>query len=325
MIFAVDAVEHHPGPSSSPKAAGGVAADTSQLSPSLSAVLSWRGHLTQGHSPFPKSAYIPPMSNDIGNEGQADPTFIWNVSERPFQLLVGSPCRFQRGLCYDCEVKVTQSCLTLCNPMDYIVHEILQARILEWVAFPFSRGSSQSRDQTQVSPHCGRILYQLSHQGGAVMTVLHNNCMPPLCAWPCFFHFPGVLILRALANHLPTGDSPYPRPFPRERLQVPGPTCAQRAMRVSATSLRTKDNLDPSSSLCGIHSCVCVCCCCWGSQVVLVVKNLPADAGAVTDVGSIPGSRRSPGGGRGNPLQYSCLENPNGQRSLVGDGGHHRS
>ena len=40
---------------------------------------------------------------------------------------------------------------TLCNPMDYIVHGILQASILEWVAFPFSRGSSQPRDQTQVS------------------------------------------------------------------------------------------------------------------------------------------------------------------------------
>ena len=40
------------------------------------------------------------------------------------------------------EVKVTQSCLTLCDPMDYTVHGILQARILEWVAFPFSRGSS---------------------------------------------------------------------------------------------------------------------------------------------------------------------------------------
>ena len=38
-------------------------------------------------------------------------------------------------------VKVTQSCLTLCDPMDYTVHGILQARILEWVAFPFSRGS----------------------------------------------------------------------------------------------------------------------------------------------------------------------------------------
>ena len=46
--------------------------------------------------------------------------------------------------------KVTQSCLTLCNPMDYTVHWILQTRILEWVAFPFSRRSSQPRDQTQV-------------------------------------------------------------------------------------------------------------------------------------------------------------------------------
>ena len=44
-----------------------------------------------------------------------------------------------------------QLCLTLCNPMDYTVHGILQARILEWVAISFSRGSSQPRDQTQVS------------------------------------------------------------------------------------------------------------------------------------------------------------------------------
>ena len=44
-------------------------------------------------------------------------------------------------------------------------------------------------------------------------------------------------------------------------------------------------------------------------------KNPPAHAG---DVGSIPGSGRSPGGENGNPLQYSCLENPHGQRSLVG-------
>ena len=49
------------------------------------------------------------------------------------------------------KVKVAQSCLTLCNPMDYTVHGILQARILEWVAFSFSRGSSQPRDRTQVS------------------------------------------------------------------------------------------------------------------------------------------------------------------------------
>ena len=48
-------------------------------------------------------------------------------------------------------VKVTQLCPTLCDPVDYTVHGILQARILEWVAFPFSRGSSQPRNETQVS------------------------------------------------------------------------------------------------------------------------------------------------------------------------------
>ena len=56
------------------------------------------------------------------------------------------------------KVKATQSCLTLCNSMDYIVHVILQARILEWVAFPFSRRSSQPRDWTQVSRITGRFL-----------------------------------------------------------------------------------------------------------------------------------------------------------------------
>ena len=48
----------------------------------------------------------------------------------------------------------------------------------------------------------------------------------------------------------------------------------------------------------------------WASQVALVVKNLPAKAGVLRDAGSIPGSGRSPGGEHGNPLQYSCLENP---------------
>ena len=52
-------------------------------------------------------------------------------------------------------VKVSWSCLTLCDPMDYTVHGILQARILEWVDFPFSKGSSQPRDWTQVSHIAG--------------------------------------------------------------------------------------------------------------------------------------------------------------------------
>ena len=56
------------------------------------------------------------------------------------------------------------------------------------------------------------------------------------------------------------------------------------------------------------------------SQVALVVKNPPANAGDIRDEGSTPGLGRSPGGGHGNPLQYSCLENPHGQRSLAGYG-----
>ena len=49
---------------------------------------------------------------------------------------------------------------------------------------------------------------------------------------------------------------------------------------------------------------------CWTSQMALVVKNLPAKAGDVRDVDSVPGLGRSPGGGHGNPLQNPCPENP---------------
>ena len=75
------------------------------------------------------------------------------------------------------KVKVVQSCPTLCDSMNYTVHGILQARILEWVAFPFSRGSSgvgslsllQQIFRTQESNwgllHCRWILYQLSYRG----------------------------------------------------------------------------------------------------------------------------------------------------------------
>ena len=57
-------------------------------------------------------------------------------------------------LCDDL-VKVVQSCPTLCDPMDYTVRRILQARILEWVAVSFTRGSSQFRDHTQIARIAG--------------------------------------------------------------------------------------------------------------------------------------------------------------------------
>ena len=79
-----------------------------------------------------------------------------------------------------CCCSVIQSCLTLCDPMvcsppGSSVHGILQARIPEWVAISFSRGSSQPRDGCRVSCaagdllHCRWILYWLSHQGTPVL------------------------------------------------------------------------------------------------------------------------------------------------------------
>ena len=55
------------------------------------------------------------------------------------------------------KVQVTRLCLTLCNLADYTVHGTLQARILEWVAFAFSRAFSQPRDWTQVIRIAGRL------------------------------------------------------------------------------------------------------------------------------------------------------------------------
>ena len=109
------------------------------------------------------------------------------------------------------KVKVTQSCPTFCDRMDYTVLGILQARILEWVAFPLSRESSQPRcpalqvDSLPVEPqgkpkntgvgslsllqqifptqelnrgllHCRWILYQLSYQGSLPSMIVHFMC-----------------------------------------------------------------------------------------------------------------------------------------------------
>ena len=68
---------------------------------------------------------------------------------------------------------------------------ILQARILEWAAFPFSRGSSPPRNRTRVSGHCRRILYQLSHQGSSEIMVVNPYSVPwflHICIWYVYEH-----------------------------------------------------------------------------------------------------------------------------------------
>ena len=120
------------------------------------------------------------------------------------------------------EVKVTQLCLTFCDPMDHTDHVILQARILEWLAVPFSRGSSQPKDRTQVSCITGRFFTSWATREAKGVWGAYENAF----------------------------------------------------------------------------------------QVLLEVKNPPANAGDTRDMASVLGLGRSPGGGHGNPLQYSCLENP---------------
>ena len=69
------------------------------------------------------------------------------------------------------KVEAAQSCPTLCDPVDYTAHGILQARILEWVAFPFSRAPSRPRNRTWVSCIGRWILYHLSHLGSPQFNV----------------------------------------------------------------------------------------------------------------------------------------------------------
>ena len=82
------------------------------------------------------------------------------------------------------------SCVQLCEPMDcsplgFSVCGILQTRILEWVAFPSSRGSSQPRDRTQVSHIAGR-LYSLSRQGSRARASGAHSCCVSRVSCLCY-------------------------------------------------------------------------------------------------------------------------------------------
>ena len=104
-----------------------------------------------------------------------------------------------------------QSCLTFCDPMDFTVHGILQARILAWVAFPFSKGSSQPRDQTQVSCVAGRFFtnwatreaHSESHSVVSNSLWLHSLCSP----WNSPGQNAGVGSLSLLQGIFPTQGS----------------------------------------------------------------------------------------------------------------------
>ena len=103
-------------------------------------------------------------------------------------------------------VKVTQLCLTLCDPMDYIVHGVLQARTLKYMAVPFSRGSSQPRDWTQVSHIAGGFFT------GQATGKLKNPGVGSLCLLQWIFPTQelnrGLLQCRRILDQLSSQGSP---------------------------------------------------------------------------------------------------------------------
>ena len=106
------------------------------------------------------------------------------------------------------KVKVVQLCPTLCDPMDYIVHGILQPRILEWVAFPFSWGASQPRNQTQIS-----------HIAGGFFTnwAMKEALCDPASPWTvaCQAPLPMEFSRQEYWNESSPGDLPNPGIKPR--------------------------------------------------------------------------------------------------------------
>ena len=101
------------------------------------------------------------------------------------------------------KVKITQSCLTLCDPMGYIFHRILQARMLEWVAYPFSRGSSWPRNWTRIFCIAGRFFTNWAIREAWYMYIffIHSSVIGHLG----YFH--GLAIVNSVAMKTGVHDS----------------------------------------------------------------------------------------------------------------------
>ena len=169
-------------------------------------------------------------------------------------------------------MKVAQSCPTLCDPMGSTVHGILQARILEEVAFPFSRGSSQPRDQTGIS--------RIAHGFFTNWTT------------------------REAQEYWSGQPIPSPGDLPNPGIKLGSPTLHMDSLPTEPPGKPKNTGVGNLSLLHGIFptqdqirvSCIA------GS----LAKESACNAG---DLGSIPGLGRSPGEGKGYPLQYYGLEN----------------
>ena len=140
---------------------------------SLTAATGHEGNCQDSETYIPCTSILPQSTSQSKSQSQAR----FKGQKNRLHFLTGGEAKschkatYIQGhgnYCYCCEV--AQSCLTLCNPTDCSlpgssIYGISQARILEWVAISFSRGSSRPRDRTWVSRFVGRCFYHLSHQG----------------------------------------------------------------------------------------------------------------------------------------------------------------
>ena len=115
-----------------------------------------------------------------------------------------------------------------CDPMDYIVHGILQVRILEWIAFPFSRGSFQPRDRTQVSHIAGKFFTSWAtreaHPSRGKWQVERVKYLCFLCSIKCVLYLKQNLAGHLASSHVKKHDLVL-NSSQRSKLIVPNRSC----------------------------------------------------------------------------------------------------
>ena len=123
-----------------------------------------------------------------GSDGKECDCNVWDLGLIPEVLKEeDGETRWGNAARWKVKVKVIQSCPTLWDPMDYTVYGTLQARILEWVASPFSRGFFQTQGSNAGLWHCGWILYQLSYRGSPRILEWAAYSFSRESSWPRFW------------------------------------------------------------------------------------------------------------------------------------------
>ena len=218
-------------------------------------------------------------------------------------------------------VLVAQLCPTLCNPVDFglsgsSVHGILQARILKWVAIPFSivAYSSYLIHYCWKNGWMNKLSQMIKYT--IILEALQVKTPGPF-SYLCAEYGSRTSITETYGYWLNENKFEQIRGAIKEQGRLAYCSPWDHKFRHSLATEQRQQWLPERGGGGGItwEIGIDMNTLPWASQVTLVVKNLPANAGNVRDLSLIPGLGRSPGKGNGYPLQYSCLENPMDRRA----------